>query len=134
MHKPDLFQFGYFQLKHHKQDITRSKTSYSLIESQPLPFTAGCGHKFHALTFHPHPTFTAPLVESAFRIQSEVCGGAVLQKKSTCFGHWLFSQRSSVIDVLQLCLRRFSTTGVTQGNFELLLLPVSPDSHQSQIQ
>ena len=29
---------------------------------------------------------------------------------------------------------KVSTTGVTQGNLELLLRPNSPDSHQTQIQ
>ena len=46
------------------------------MEPQPLPSIPAYGHKFYALAFHPHPTFAARLVSSAFKIQSEVCGGA----------------------------------------------------------
>ena len=86
---------------------TRSKISYSLIEPQPLPCTPACGHEFHALAFQSHPTFTAPLVRSAFRIQPEVCGGAILRKQATCLSCSLFFQRCSDVDVWQLCLRKF---------------------------
>ena len=70
------FSIWYYQLNH-KWDscITRSKISYSLIEPQPLPSTPAFGHEFHALAFHPHPTFTAPLVGSAFKIGLDVCCG-----------------------------------------------------------
>ena len=70
--------------------IMISKISHSLIESQPLPCTPVCGRKFHALTFHPYFTFITPLVVSAFRIRSEACGGAPLQKQLTYLGCWLF--------------------------------------------
>ena len=75
-----FFQLVYSQLNHCMRDsqITRSKISYSSIEPQPLPCTPACVHEFHALALTPHPTFTAPLVGSAFRIQSEVCGRAFL--------------------------------------------------------
>ena len=88
IHELDLFQSGYSQSNHHKRDsyITRSKISYSLVESQPLPCTPGCGHEFHALAFHSHPTFTTPLVGSAFRIQLKVCCGAFLWKQSNHLG------------------------------------------------
>ena len=51
--------------------------SYSLIESQPLTCTPACGHEFHAFTFHPHPTFTTPLVGSAWldlHLESDIGG------------------------------------------------------------
>ena len=60
------------------------KISFSLIEPQPFLFTPACGYEYHALAVHPHPTFTAPPVKSAFGIWSEVCGGAFLRKQSTC--------------------------------------------------
>ena len=60
--------------------ITRSKISYSLIEPQPLLCTPACGYEFHAVAVYAHPTFTAPLVRSAFGIRSEICGGVFLQK------------------------------------------------------
>ena len=82
--------------------ITRSKISYSLIEPQPLPSTPAYGHEFHAVAFHPHPTFTAPLVGSAFKIRS-VCGGVFLWRApSLMFGnsvlgalhHWNYTWES----------------------------------------
>ena len=113
------FSIRYSQSKHHKWDfhITRSKISYSLIEPQPLPSTPACGHEFHALAFHPHPTFAAPPVGSAFKIWSEICGRVFFQKQSTSLGHWLFLQRSSIVDVLQLCLRRFPTLELHKGRW-----------------
>ena len=107
--------------------ITRTKVSYSLTKTQPLPSTPAYGHEFYVLAFHLHPTFAAPLVRSAFKIRSEVCGGVFLWKQSTCLDCWLFMQRSSIIYVWQLCLKEVSTTGITQGNLELLLSPNSPD-------
>ena len=73
----------YSQSNHHKRDshITRSKISFSLIEPQPLPSSPAYGHEFHALAFHPHPTFAEPLVGSAFKIWSDVCGGVFLRKQ-----------------------------------------------------
>ena len=111
--EPDLFPSGYSRSNHHKRDshITRSKISYSLIESQPLSCTPACGHEFHALAFHPHPTFTTPLVGSAYWIRSKVCCGAFLWKQSMRLGCWLFSKRSSVV-VWQLFLRRFPPLGL----------------------
>ena len=55
--------------------ITKSKTSFSLIEPQPLPSTPANEHMFHALAFQSNPIFAAPLVGSAFKTWSEVCGG-----------------------------------------------------------
>ena len=128
------FSIWYYQLNH-KWDscITRSKISCSLIEPQPLPSTPAFGHEFHALAFHPHPTFTAPLVGSAFKIGLDVCCGVFLGDQSMCLGCWLFMQRSSIIDVWQLCLR-FPQLELHQGNLELHQAPNSPDSHQTQIQ
>ena len=80
--------------------ITRSKISYRLIEPEPLLCTPAWGSEFQALAVHPHPTFTAPPVRSAFGIRSKVCWGVFLQKQSTCQSSWLFSQRSSIVDVL----------------------------------
>ena len=76
-----------------------------MIESQSLPCTPDCSQKIRTLTFHPHPTFTTPLFGSAFKIWSEVCGGAVLRKQLTCFSRWIFSQRSYMAGVWQLWLR-----------------------------
>ena len=64
--------------------ITRSKISYSLIESQPLPSPSAYNQKFQALAFHPYSIFTAPLARSTFKIQLEVCDGVSLPKQSTC--------------------------------------------------
>ena len=64
--------------------ITRSKISYSLIEPQPLLCAAASGYEFHALAVHPYLTLTAPPLRSTFGIRSKVCGGAFLQKQSTC--------------------------------------------------
>ena len=66
--------------------ITKSKISYfsSLIEPQPLPCIPACDYEFHAPAVHPHPTFTAPPVGSAFGVLSEVCGGTFLWKQSKC--------------------------------------------------
>ena len=91
------------------------KISDSLIKSQPLPCTPACRHEFHALKFHPQPTFTTPLVRSTFRIQLNICGGALLQKQSTFLCCWLFSQRSSVNDVLQLLRLRFLPLRLHKG-------------------
>ena len=44
-------------------------------EPQLLPCTPACGYKFHALVVNLHNTFTVPPVVSAFRIQSNICGG-----------------------------------------------------------
>ena len=65
--------------------ITESKISYfhSLAEPQLLPCTLACGYEFHEPTVHQHPTFIAPLAGFAFRVLSEVCGGALLRKQST---------------------------------------------------
>ena len=129
IHEPDLFPSSYSQSNHHKRDshITRSKISYSLIESQPFPCTPACDHEFHAFAFHPHPTFTAPLVGSALRIRSEVCCGAFLWKQSTRLGCWLFSQRCPVV-VWQLFLRRFLPLGLHNKRILnsscLLILPI----------
>ena len=91
------------------------KISDSLIKSQPLPCTPACRHEFHALKFHPQPTFTTPLVRSTFRIQLNICGGALLQKQSTFLCCWLFSQRGSVNDVLQLLRLRFLPVRLHKG-------------------
>ena len=83
-----LFDFIFKLLIYHKWDspITKSKISYSLIDPQPLPCIPACGDEFRALAFHPHPTFTAPLVGSTFKVQLEDCGGAFLRKQSTFLG------------------------------------------------
>ena len=73
--------------------ISSGKISYSLIEPELLPSTPTYGHKVHALAFHPHPTFTAPLVGSAFKIRSEIGGGVFF---------WGNSQRVQAVG----CLRR----------------------------
>ena len=122
------FPSGYSRLNHHKRhsNITRSKISYSLIESQPLSCTPAFGHEFHAPAFHPHPAFTIPLVRHAYWIRSKVCSGAFLWKQLMRLGYWLFSQRSSVI-VRQLFLRRFPPLGlrnkrILNSSFLLILL------------
>ena len=121
-----IFSIRYSQSNHHKWDshITRSKSSYSLIDPQPLPCIPVCGDEFRALALHPHPTFTAPLVGSAFKVRLEVCGGAFLWKQSTCLGCWCLATLSLEV----------STTGVTQGNLRLILSPNFADSHQTQMQ
>ena len=132
-----LFQSGYSHLDHHRWDsqIARTKTSYCLIEPQPLPCTPAFCCQFHAFVVHPLPKFTAPLVRSTFRTWSEVCSGTFLWKQSTCYSHRLFSVRSSIVDVWQnsKCdsVWRFFTTEVTQGNLELPLLSNSIHSHQT---
>ena len=74
IHDPGLPQSGYSQSSHRKWDyqITRSKISYNLIESQPLRCTPNCGYQFHALAVHspthPSPKSTAPLGGSVFGI------------------------------------------------------------------
>ena len=80
--EPGLCQSGYSWSNHHKRDskIIRSKISYSLIEPQSLPCTLHYRHEFHELAFHPHPTFAALLVGSAFSFQSKVWGGAFFQE------------------------------------------------------
>ena len=105
MLKHVFFQSVYSQLNHCMRDsqITRSKISYNSIEPQPLPCTPACVHEFHALALTPHHTFTAPLVGSAFRIQSEVCGRAFLRIKAVgclCKG-------GAVFDAGQFCHRRW---------------------------
>ena len=82
-----------------------------MIESQPLSCTPTCGHEFHARAFHPHLTFTTPLVRSAYWIRSKVCCGAFLWKQSMRLSCWLFSKRSSVV-VWQLFLRKFPRLGL----------------------
>ena len=103
IHGPDIYQFSYSHLNHHKRDcqITRSKISYSLIEPQPHPCTPACGYEFHALAVYPHRTFTAPLVGSAFGIRSEHCGGTFCRNSQRVKAIDCFVQKSSVIDVCQ---------------------------------
>ena len=87
-----------------------------------FPVTTACGHQFHAQIFYPHHTFTILRVGSALRIWSEISGGSLLRKQSASLGRWLFSQRSSVIHVWQLCLRRFPPLGLHKRIFNLCLL------------
>ena len=47
-------------------------------------YTPVCSYKVHALTVYLHSTFTVPLIGDAFGIESNICGGAFLQKYSTC--------------------------------------------------
>ena len=80
-----------------------------------------------------------PLVRSALEIRSEVCDRAFLLKQSMGqgFGCLLRGAPSLMFDGIPnvtLSEEKVSTTGVTQGNLELLLCPNSPDSHQTQIQ
>ena len=49
------------------------------MEPQPLLCTPARGHEFHALAFYPHPTFTAFLVGSEFKIRLEVCAGVFVE-------------------------------------------------------
>ena len=140
IHDPGLFESGYSQSSHHKQDfkITRSKTSYSLIEPQPLPSTPASDYEFHALAVHPHTTFTAPPVRSAFGIQSEVCDGAFCRnslriKAADCFRRGAPSLMFDGMLNATLSESKVSTSGATQGNLDLLLPPNSPASHQTQI-
>ena len=78
---------SYSQLNHHKRDshIIIGKISYSFIEPELLPSTPAYGHKVRALAFHPHPTFTEPLVGSAFKIRSEVGGGVFFEETVNVF-------------------------------------------------
>ena len=78
IHGPGVYQFSYSHSSHYKRNfqITRSKTSYILIEPQPHPCTPGCGYEFYALPVYPQCTFTALLVGSPFGIRSEHCRGA----------------------------------------------------------
>ena len=98
-----------------------------------------CGYQCHTLAVLPSPKFTAPLVGSIFGIQSEVCGGAFLSKPLTCQAHWLFLQRSFVVDVwlnskCDTLSKEVFTTGITQGNLEFPLPPNFVDSHLTQKQ
>ena len=88
------------QSNKHKRNsqATRSKICYSLIEPKPLPSTTACGYEFYALAVHPHPTFTAPSVRSAFGIRSEVCGGAFFMETVNMLRPLALSQRSSIVD------------------------------------
>ena len=127
----DPFQSCYSQSNHHKWDSHTTKSKlYSLIESQLLICTPAHSHKFHALTFHPYLAFTTPLAGSAFRIQSEVCGEALLKKKSMCLGQWLFLQRNSIVDVWQFCLKRFPPPGLHKGNSSCLLILLIQTNHE----
>ena len=109
-------------VEHYKRDsqITRSKISYNLMKPQPLPCTPACGHEFHAFSFHPHPTFTAPRFGSTFRIPPEVCGGACFVESVNVLRlrPWRVIMKSSVVDAWQLCLRRrFPPLGLHKAIF-----------------
>ena len=121
VHELGLFQSWYYRSNHYKRDsqITRSKISYNLIEPQPPPCTPACGHEFHAFSFHPHPTFTAPLVGSTFRIPPEVCGGVCFVEAVNVLRPWRVIKKSSVVDAWQLCLRRrFPPLGLHKAIFK----------------
>ena len=105
--------------------ITRSKISYSFIDSQPL-CTPACGCEFHSFAAHPHPTFTAPPVRSAFGIWSEsvvelFCGNSLRVKAIGYFRREAPSLMFGGELNVTLSEEKGSTTGVTQGNLELLL-------------
>ena len=121
------------QWHHHKWDyhITRSKISYSLIEPQPLPSTLA--YAMNSMHLHStHTPLAAPLVGSAFKIQIKVCGGVFLQKQSMCLSCWLFRHGSSVVDVWQLCLRRFPPLELHKGilNSSCLLILLIHTKHK----
>ena len=107
----------YSQSNHHKWDshITSGKICYSLIEPQLLSSTLAYSHKVHALAFHPHPTFAAPLADPHLKSDLRSVVELFLQKQSTCLGRWLFLQRSFIVDVWQLCLRRFPAPELHKG-------------------
>ena len=125
----------YSQSNHHKWDshITSGKICYSLIEPQLLSSTLAYSHKVHALAFHPHPTFAAPLGGSAFKIRSVVCGGAFFAETVNLFRSLTIYAEEFHCWCLATLSQEVSSTRITQGNLELLP-PNSPDSHQTQIQ
>ena len=54
--------------------LSRSKMQWSAVYTN-FPVWIYCLY-----SFHPHPTFEAPLVGSVYKIWLEVCGGAFLRK------------------------------------------------------
>ena len=123
-----------------------------MIEQQLLPCAPAYGHKSHVFVVYRHPAFTAPPIEGAFEIHSNMYGGAILRKLSSCYARWLFSQKSSIEDAWQnskscysgqhlIIVRaeafyrrseqKLSTNGVTHGKLWLPLPPNSLDLHQS---
>ena len=63
-----------------------------------------------------------------------LCGNSLRVKAVGCFHRGAPSLMFDGILNVALSEEKVSTTGVTQGNIELLLHPNSPDSHQTQIQ
>ena len=62
------------------------------------------------------------------------CGNSLHVKAVGCFRRGVPSLMFDGILNVTLSMEKVSTTGVTQGNLELLLRLNSPDSHQTQIQ
>ena len=62
------------------------------------------------------------------------CGNSLRVKAVGCFRRGAPSLMFDGILNVALSEEKVSTTGVTQGNIELLLHPNSPDSHQTQTQ
>ena len=82
--------------------IKHAKLPYSLIEFQLLPCAPVCGYKFHTLTVHLHSKFTVPFQSEAHLESSRTSAMELfLQKESMPLDCWLFSQKSSIVDVWQ---------------------------------
>ena len=67
------------------------------MKPEPLSCTPACCCQFDTAAVHPPPPSLPPEITPG--IQTEVCGGALLKKHSTCYVRWLLLQRSFVIDV-----------------------------------
>ena len=141
---------GYPQSNH--SQITRSKNSYSLIQSLPLSCTPACGHQFHALAVQSssHPThprspfkFTAPL--SRIRIWNQFrslrwsffCGNSQCVKTIGCFSRGAPSLMSG--GILNLILwysvwLGFHYWGILNSpSFLILLIDTKDKSNKTKI-
>ena len=71
-HEPSLFQPSHSLSNHHKQgfSITTRKISYSLIESEVLPYVPACACQIHSHEVHLQPyIYSTFLIRGLFRTQ-----------------------------------------------------------------
>ena len=89
--RPCLFQSGYSPLNHHKRDsqITRTKISYSLYSLiEPQNFLVHQPAATNSIQPQSNPRTRHKIYSTLSWIHiwntTEVCGGALLKKQSTC--------------------------------------------------
>ena len=127
-----------FQLNHHKQDshVTRSKIFYSFIQPLLLFCAPAFGYEFYSWqsTHTPHSQHlqSDPHLQSSWKsVVEPFCGNSQHIKIVGCFRRGTLLLMFNGILSATLSKEKISTTGVTQGNLELLLPPFFPVSHQT---